>query len=229
MLTECENIAKELSIHEYTVKFVLSICLSKISKEHYLNAGYSQELWHSRFFDLRYKLIECKLVMNIDGTFVANWFMRFFNLTRFGFKRLQFEISTSKVNFELNGNVIKVGDPVINIHIPRTETPLSPIEFEQDFETAAHFFKDNFTRTQIPFVCHSWLLFSKLRDFLSSGSNILAFMNRFHTFPDDYLAEGEYHQIWRLFGHYFLIYFLSKNNCFTEFFCFPSNFKMNQP
>ena len=36
-------------------------------------------------------------------------------------------------------------------------------------------------------------------------------------------------QLSRFLNYYFLIYFLLKDNCFTEFCCFVSNLNMNQP
>ena len=35
-------------------------------------------------------------------------------------------------------------------------------------------------------------------------------------------------QLSRFLNYYFLIYFLLKDNCFTEFCCFVSNLNMNQ-
>ena len=199
MLDQCETIAANLNLHEYSVKLLLLICLSKALKKHYVEAGYSIDLYNKTILDLKYKLIECKLIKGIDGTFVANWISGFFKLTRFGFKRLQFEIGKCKVDYEVGKKSIKAGDPVIVVHIPRTETPLSPAEFEEDFETAKDFFKDTFKDTPTVFTCHSWLLYEKLREFLRESSNIIAFMNKFDIVYTDYLEEGDYNQIWRLY------------------------------
>ena len=199
MLEECEAIAAKLKLHEYSVKLLIYICLSKALKEHYVKAGYSIELYNRTILDLKYKLIECKLIKSVDGTFVARWISGFFKMTRFGFKRLQFEIGKSKVDYTVGEKSIKVGDPVIVVHIPRTETPLTPAEFEEDFETVKEFFKDTFKGTPTVFTCHSWLLYEKLRDFLRESSNIIAFMNKFDIVYNDYLDDGDYSQLWRLY------------------------------
>jgi hypothetical protein len=198
-LTDCERIAQIIEVHEYTVKLLLFVTFSKALKEHYIKNGYDDQLYYSTMLDLKYKLIECKLVKGVDGTYVANWLTGFFALTRFGFNRLQFEIRPAKLDYTSNGNSIKAGDPVINVHIPRTGTPLTPTEFEEDFDKAASFFSESFTDRPIAFVCHSWLLYEKLREFLKETSNIIAFMNKFDIIFTDYLEFGDYSQIWRLF------------------------------
>ncbi len=196
---EAEDVAQKSSVHEFTVKLLLLICLSEEMKKYYDQMGYSTELYDSTILDLKYKMIECKLIKGIYGTFVPSWMVGFFNLTRFGFKRLQFEIRTAKVDYKNTYCAIKADDPVINVHIPRTGTPLDPIECESDFKTAKEFFKEHFTNTKTAFACHSWLLFEKLKDFLRDTSNIVAFMNNFDIIYTDYLELGDYSQVWRLY------------------------------
>ena len=116
LFNEAEKISEKLCIHEYTVKLLLLICLSEAMRKHYETNGYSEDLFNNTILDLKYKLIECKLIKGIDGTFVANWINGFFNLTRFGFKRLQFEMRTAKVDYLNESSFIKAGDPVINVH-----------------------------------------------------------------------------------------------------------------
>ena len=43
------------------------------------------------------------------------------------------------------------------------------------------------------------MLYEKLREFLRESSNIIAFMNKFDIVYTDYLEEGDYNQIWRLY------------------------------
>ena len=198
-LDECKVISEDINLHEYTVKFLFFICLSRELRNHYKNNEYSDEMYHSAMLDLKYKLIECKLVKGINGSFVANWFSGFFNLTRFAFKRLQFEVKGAKIDHKSGDKSIKAGDPIIVIHIPRTGTPLSPTECDEDFNKAKEFFKDSFTDTPIAFSCHSWLVYEKLREFLSDKSNIIAFMNRFEICYTDFHDLGNYSQVWRLF------------------------------
>ena len=199
MLDKCAEIAERLRLHEYTVKLLIYVCLTKPLRDHYYKAGYTSEIYRRTVLDLKYKLIECKLIKGIDGTFVANWISGFFNMTRFGFNRLQFEVKTCKADYISGDKSVKVGDPAIIVHIPRTGTPLDPAECEKDFEAAKEFFMDCFKDTPMVFTCHSWLLYEKLREFLRETSNIVSFMNKFDIISTDYLDFGDYNQVWRLF------------------------------
>ena len=48
-------------------------------------------------------------------------------------------------------------------------------------------------------MCHSWLLFEKLRDYLRDTSNIVSFMNNFDIVYTEHLELGDYSEVWRLF------------------------------
>ena len=83
------NVAAErLYLHEYTVELLIFLCLSKKAREYYRAQNIEDRIYHDTMLDLRYKLEECKLVKGVVGSFVAGWFIGFFNLTRFSFGRL---------------------------------------------------------------------------------------------------------------------------------------------
>ena len=195
----CDEISYISDIHEYTVKLLQLICMTKYTLDHYISAGYDENLWYETMLDLKYKLIECKLIKHIDGTFVASWLSGFLKLSRFAFGRLQFEIVECKYNYTKDSKIINTGDPAINIHIPRSETPLTPESCDDACSRAKEFFKDNFKTTPVAFVCSSWLLFPENRNYLGEKSNILKFMNRFDILKVDYYDDGDYSQMWRLF------------------------------
>ena len=73
--------------------------------------------------DLHYKLDECSLVYGTVGTFVAPWFSGFFNMTRFGLGRLQFEITNTKEEYIVGGVCIPAESPAINIPLPGRALP----------------------------------------------------------------------------------------------------------
>ena len=100
ILTKCEDSAKLCGVHEYTVKLLAYICLSRQLRANYEARGLDLGIWFDSMCDLKYKLIECKLVKGIYGSFVAEWFSRFFNMTRFGLGRLQFEIVPFRRNYQ---------------------------------------------------------------------------------------------------------------------------------
>lgn len=193
------KIAAITDIHSYTVGLLTYICLSKRLREYYRIRGISDEIFYNSMLDLKYKLKECELVKGIVGSFVCFWFPRFFKMTRFALGRLQFEINTWKRNYTKGNKTIKEGDPVINVHIPRTETPLLHEDCQRAYAMAANFFKDSFKETPVAFCCHSWLLMPELSSLLKETSNIKKFASDFDIIENGYRDQGVYNDVWRLF------------------------------
>jgi len=92
--------------------------------------------------------------------------------------RLEFEMRGAKYDFP-DLSVTK-GDEVLNIHIPKTDTPLSEDEYMRSFELAEEFFPKYFPDYKYKcFMCDSWLLDNTLKKFLKPTSNIVKFMDMF--------------------------------------------------
>ena len=198
LLAEARRVGNALGIHAFTVELLLLLCCTRRAKAAYAEEGLSEELFRHTMLDLRYKLEECKAVYGICGTFVAHWFAGFFHLTRFAFGRLQFEILPFGRAYSQNGKTLNEDSPVINMHIPRTGTPLSPAGCDEAFRLAADFFRPRIGEHPLVFVCHSWLLYPAQREFLSPKSNLIAFMDRFELLEGkDY--EDSHPHLWRLF------------------------------
>jgi len=188
-----------IKLHPYTMELLLYICFSKHTKEEYIKRGIDLKIYHDSMLDLRYKLEECKEVLGICGSFVASWFSRFFDLTRFALGRLQFELIEYDSYHARDGKVLIKGDKVINIHIPRTGTPMDEKSCDDSINQAYLFFKDEFTQDKdIAFVCHSWLLYPAHEQMLSESSNIRKFMKRFDI-VDSKDHEDKHPDLWRLF------------------------------
>ena len=195
-LSRMKALSEKAEIHEYTGALLLFLCYTKRLREYYKEKGISDGIFLSSVLDLRYKLNECKCVYGIKGSFVAKWFSGFFDLTRFALGRLQFEIVDFGLEYEKGGVKLAPDSKVINVHIPRTGTPLDRESTLESYRLAKEFFAPILGDTPA-FVCSSWLLFPRHREMLKSDSHILAFM-------DDYelLASGEYanyNEVWRLF------------------------------
>lgn len=195
-IAEMAELSKAAKIHEYEGHFLLLSCYAKALPRHYESAGLDLKICDTVLLDLKYKLIECKAVKGIYGTFVATWFARFFALTRFAFEKLQFEIVDFGADFECDGVKLTPESKVINVHIPRTGGRLDKEARNASYAAAAEFFSSRIDGP-IVFVCHSWLLFRRHKEFLKPDSNLLAFANDYTI-----CAEGEYenyNEIWRLF------------------------------
>ena len=195
-LSRMKALSEKAEIHEYTGALLLFLCYTKRLRAYYNEAGIDDEIFLSSVLDLRYKLDECKCVYGIKGSFVAKWFSGFFDLTRFALGRLQFEIVDLGREYEKGGVKLEPDSKVINVHIPRTGTPLDRESTLKSYRLASEFFAPKLGDT-IAFVCSSWLLFPRHRQMLKLDSNLLAFMNDY-----DLVASGEYenyNEIWRLF------------------------------
>ncbi len=191
-----DAVATKLYLQEYTVELLVFICLSQNAQKVYALHGIDEQIFHDNMLDLKYKLEECKLVKGIVGSFVAKWFAGFFNLTRFTLGRLQFEIIKFGEQYEKDGKVLTPESKVINIHIPRTMTPLDAKSCDEAFEKAKAFFKSE-TGEVCAFVCGSWLLYPENKDILPKHSNIYRFMLRFDVIKSR--IDKERNGLWRLF------------------------------
>lgn len=190
-----EKAGEIADVHIYTSGLLIFMCLAKQLKELYIKNNISLDIYHETVLDLRYKLEECKAVRGIVGSFVATWFPGFFALTRFGLGRMQFEVIKFEKEYCKDGKTLTPGTPVINVHIPRTGTPLDKESCDAAYQMAKEFFKE-----EVPsgaFVCISWLLYPEHKNILSPKSNVYRFMSEYDIlFSEDYY-HGE--ALWRLF------------------------------
>lgn len=197
MIAEAGELAGQVGAHEYTVKLLLFLCLSRSLRFYYLEEGLDAEIWYACMRDLKYKAIECKLVKGVWGSFVSSWFIGFFKMTRFAFGKLQFELIPLGADYAKNGWNLTSESRVVNVHIPRTGGRLDEANLRFSYAQAAAFFKKRYGLEQIAFVCSSWLLFPRNLEVLSAQSNLRAFISDY-----DLIAQGEYAdyaEVWRLF------------------------------
>ncbi len=196
ILKIASKVADMLYINPYTTELLAYICMTRHAKKVYDGHGISEEIYKKSMLDLRYKLEECKAVKGVIGSFVAFWFFGFFNLTRFALGRLQFELEPFGRNYEKDGKRLTPESKVINVHIPRDGTPMSPEACDESFARAKEFFKDKIDG-DIAFVCHSWLLYPENKDILPQHTNTYKFMERFDIIESDITRDN--HDLWRLF------------------------------
>jgi hypothetical protein len=196
ILSLAREAAKRLDIHTYTIDLLIFICLSQHLKELYIEQGIDLDIFHNSMLDLKYKLDECKVVKGVVGSFVASWFAGFFTLERFALGRLQFEIVKFGHHYARDGHVLTPESKVINIHIPRTLTHLSPQSCDEAFAMAkAHF--GGLVDDPCAFVCHSWMLYPGNQEILPEDTNVYRFMSRF-----DICNAGDspnHNDLWRIF------------------------------
>lgn len=196
-LNTMKTVSEDAGIHEYTGALLLFICYSRRLEKYYEEAGIDRSIFVTSMYDLKYKLIECRLMHGIWGSFVASWFPGFFYLNRFGFCKLQFEIIKFNDEYEKDGIKLTPESHVINVHIPRTGGRLDEESRKLSYAMAAEFYKDKMNGEPIVFVCNSWLLFPKHYEIMKPTSNLYAFMKDYDVFKSG--LYDNYGQTWRLF------------------------------
>lgn len=196
-LTIMDQVAELSGVHRYTVHLLLFICFSKHTRELYEEKKIAYAIFYDSMCDLKWKLMECHEVYGIWGSFVAWWFDRFFALTRFALGRLQFETTEFGSTYVKNGFVLNKGDLIINIHIPSCG-PLKHEDCIASYQKAAVFYRDSFVGKPVAFMCSSWLLYPKHKEFLPSNSNILLFMDDFELIESS--VDEQNGCLWRIFN-----------------------------
>jgi len=196
ILGRSKGIAELTEIHPYTADLLIFICMTKHLKALYAEKKLDMQIYRDSVLDLKWKLEECKAVKGICGSFVAGWFPGFFKLERFALGRLQFELVTVRFDYEKNGIKLEKGiSKVINVHIPRTGTPIDKESCDKAYESAREFFRCELGDNCF-FVCHSWLLFPKNKEILPDSTNTYRFMSEYDIIEWGY-NEGQ--DLWRLF------------------------------
>lgn len=199
ILETLDNLAKEIGINNYSLHlwFLLS-CTPKLY-EKYMENGIDTEIFYNSMHDLKVKSDECMENKGVWGTFVAFWYDRFFNLTRFGLGRFQFEQVEFKADKYVKGDVvINKGDTVYNIHIP-SGSPMTNKLMEDSFRRGYEFFEDKLIDGVFVVVCTSWLLYPPIKEFFHDrASNIVEFMNHFDVI--EVSDSDEFHDGWRIYG-----------------------------
>lgn len=196
-ISAVEKIGENTGIDTYALNMLLFICYAKHCRELYDQAEIPVKIYHDAMKDLKYKLEECKRVYGVWGTFVPNWFPRFFELSRFALGRLQYEDDPSTEVYSKNGIELNYGDWVLNVHIP-SGGRLSMDDCLDSFRAAAEFYQDRFPDGVAKFRCHSWLLAPIHKDYLPPETGIRKFADLFdvvRSFPSE-----KYSNLWRIFG-----------------------------
>ncbi len=198
MLEKVASLGEGLGIHKYTSHMLLFLCMAEKLKQRYIDRGLDLELCYNTLCDLRYKLNECRIIHGIDGTFVAPWHKKIFNLSLFALGRLQFEYFSTHYEYNFKGKIYPKGTKVVNMHIPRTGGSLNHEEVLESYKLAEQMYKNKFGDEPLLFYCDSYLLDPWIPTVLSPTSNLTAFQNDFQIVK---LGESfEYSGLWPIFA-----------------------------
>lgn len=196
VISEIKALFIEVSVHEYTANAVSYILLIPSLKKEYLKRNIPNYLFENSIKDISYHVLYCKKIKGVWGTF-TNWHEKFFSLKGFGFGRLQIIPSYAYADFNSDKISLKKGEPMLDVHIPNTGTPLTVEECELCYKLSAEYFKAHFNGKPIVFHCSSWLLWEKHFEILKPTSNICKFISKY-TLVEKGLFN-DYSQLWRIF------------------------------
>ena len=170
-LAETEAREEALGVNRYLLDALMLWCCWEEVKVRYEKQGLPVEIYYKSLEDMKWKMLECYEIHGVYGNFVGHWYDGFFNLTRFGLGRLQFELRPfeGKKDCGLDGVRIHPGDTVINMHIP-SAGPMKPELLEDAFARAEAFFKEYFPKDYRVFGVESWLIDPDLVQILPEGN-----------------------------------------------------------
>ena len=163
----------------------------------YRQQGLAEDWFAGVAYDLRAKLNECYALRGIWGSFVCDWFCRFFSLGRFAIGRLQYELTSIPESYCPADFAYMAGQPAVNIHIP-SGRPLIQSEIRESMAEAAAFFAPRFPEGKVLFMCYSWLLFQGHLEMLPRSSGIRTFMEEFSIINSD--EDPSMHDMQRIFN-----------------------------
>lgn len=159
--------------------------------EHYRREGMDESIFWETFQDIRFWCDNYYREYGTYGLGAYDWFWRLLDMTLFRLGRLQFEQTQLEYEVKSEDITLSRGMAVMNIHIPQGE-PLTLDTCVASLEKAYQMFGKD-----VPYVCHSWLLYPGLLEVLSPNSNIFQFGKLFRILEIDYKErEAE----WRIFG-----------------------------
>ncbi len=176
-------------VHCYGAQMIFYMALLPALEAKYGEKKLPAAYFDGVLFDLRAKLLECKTVYDIWGSFVAVWFSRFFHFVLYGIERLEFAPYHADYDYEGQGVSIKKGDFVIDVHIP-SGAPLPHEAVMRSYRKAAEHYGTNV------FVCESWMLYPAHAEMLAECPNLMAFFRDY-----DVVESGQDRgDLWRIFG-----------------------------
>ena len=196
--TNIKAFAERICLSEYTVWMLILIFAAESARPAYRD----DDIYWASFSDFKAKLIECKDLHGVWGTFVPNWFApRFFRANILKLGRLEYEITTYRDDKPyVCGNItVNPGDPVKNIHIPSNFGSLDKESRMDSYRKAYAYFSNELNGKPLICMCHSWLLFAENEKILPASSKILDFARDFDIIKQD--TQDTFVNAWRVYGN----------------------------
>ena len=192
-----ERVAKNSGVHIYSVHFLFLMYCAEALHEKYAANGLPENMYFDLMNDLKCKLIECRDVHGVWGTFVFDWyFHHHFALKLFALGRFQYEKRDfCEEHFEGGGVTLNKGDTVLGFHIP-SSGPMTREMRLDSYKRAYDFFGDG--KSPVVITCGSWLIYPENKNIYPEGSNLSDFIDDFRILES--VEKDEFGDAWRVFG-----------------------------
>ena len=186
-------------INEYTSDLMFMLECTGYLLQKYKENNLSDQMFYDAMQDISCKTRECLKFKNVFGTFVAEWQSDFFNLKRFAFGRLQFDVSTNwDEAFKVGDHIIENRELVLCCHIP-SMGPLLHEQCLESYKMAYNHFKNELNGGILVVRCDSWLLMPDYMEiFKNSSPNIFRFAQDFEIITVSY--SETFGAAWRVFN-----------------------------
>lgn len=171
-------LSEKLKKRKKAYTYILAAVLLKAQDtfEKYREKGINEDVFYETMKDITVWSENHRRKNSSVGLGNIMWIQNHLNCKIFRLGRLQFQPFLFYLPvYAKKRTDIKVGEKVLNVHIPQGEKLLRE-ECEKSFRMAEEFFCDYNYKG---FICESWLLCERNRDFMSEGSNIIRFSEMF--------------------------------------------------
>ena len=188
--------AEKETIHKDLAMLGAVLLLGMDSYDLYKHQNLSDQVYYDSMKDIAIWTKTCMKEAGHVGLYEFGWIMNFIRAEIIRLHRLEFhQITFSPVSSWQRADLtVNKGEKVINIHVPE-DGPLTHEDVIESYRQAYRHFGKSGTAA---FVCHSWLLYPGLLEFLPENSNIRTFAEDFEIIKVD--PEKNCHELWRVFG-----------------------------
>lgn len=197
---DVKSAARLSGISERALLFILYAKMTFHMHDLYRKKGIAEDIWHDSVRDLGFKNRECHDVKGEWGLF-TDWFQGFLKLRLFALGRLQYQADPFNLTGEpitRQGILIEPGKTTaLSIHIP-SDGRLLPGDVLDSLKKAYEFHSALRVDGKLVFQCSSWLLYPKMLEFMTPGSNLSKFIECFEIMSSG--TDPEFRNCWRLFG-----------------------------
>lgn len=166
-------------------------------RDKYSQSGISDEIFFDTMGDIAIWIDDCKKNLGEIGLDELNWIMNHMKMEIFKIGRLQYQKTRYplKKPYVKGNEKIMPNDKIWNVHIPRGEKLAADL-CKQSFQDAQDFIRTHFSNyPDNKFMCISWFLYSKNKEFMDKYSNILAFSSLFDVVDENENPEQAYRWI----------------------------------